>query len=54
MTNVVFITNVICLMMNPNKLTIQKILIYFYMNLITLPLMETINYVIDIAKKDKR
>ncbi len=46
-----FITNVIRLMINPNKLTIQKILISYYMNLIPLPLMETLRYVIDIAKR---
>jgi hypothetical protein len=40
-------------MINPNKLTIQKILLSFYMNLIPLPLMETLSYVIDIAKDNK-
>jgi len=38
-------------MVNPNKLTIQKILISYYMNLIPLPLMETFSFIIDIAKR---
>jgi hypothetical protein len=38
-------------MVNPNKLTIKKILIFYYMNLIPLPLMETFSFVINIAKR---
>jgi hypothetical protein len=41
-------------MINSNKLIVQKILISYYMNLIPLPLMETLSYVIDIAKEDRR
>jgi hypothetical protein len=41
-------------MINPNKLTVGKILISYYMNLIPLPFMETLNHVINIAKEDRR
>ncbi len=51
MTNILFITNVICLMINPIKLIIQKILISYYMNLIPCHLWKPLVMLLTLQKR---